>query len=93
MKVFYWYSTAFEGHGPGRILVIAETVEEARKQVMADAGQAFLKKRFWLDDGWLLQLVSEDDMEDYREFLTKLRNDIATEPKVTTETVFIRGSD
>jgi hypothetical protein len=93
MKLFWWSSEAFREYGSGRILVVAATAEEARKKAMADAGRAFLEKRHWDDDNWLLQLIAEDDMEDYRAFLTILARDLEAEPVTTTETVFMRGSD
>lgn len=76
-----------QNYGKGSIIVMAETIEEAREKVrkaaipyLIDAG------RIYWPEG------SEEDKEQQDEYLAKLEKDL-TEVPMEDEIIFISGSD
>lgn len=92
MILFHWHSKALQAYSTGDIAVMAETVEEARQKVRANAMAACRHKLSWLfnDDGSLADWHDEQDMID--EFIAKLEADIAAEP-ASDDVIFINGGE
>jgi CobQ-like glutamine amidotransferase family enzyme len=95
MKLYHWYSKVLAAYSDGDIVVMAESVEQARDKVYAQFKP--------LDDGnpfedhflsCLHQLGDADYADEYDKKLSALREDLNQEPTVIENgVVCIRGSD
>jgi hypothetical protein len=98
MKLYHWYSKVLSAYSDGDIVVMAESVEQARDKVYAqfkplDDGNPF-------EDPFLICLhqLWDADYADYANIydmkLSALREDLNQEPTVIENgVVCIRGSD
>lgn len=96
MKLYHWNSEVIRGVDPGDIVVMAESVEEARELVrnhfMEAEAEASRRFKEWYD-------TQELDHPGYfvrqqANKLDMLEADLAQKPKVIfTQVVFIPGSD
>jgi hypothetical protein len=96
MKLFHWnMSETLKQYACGDIVVMAETVEQARIK----AFDGFIE---WIkdEDSSLNHLIwfqgtenwDEDCEEEYQEVLQKLKDDLSKEPLDKQEVIFIMGS-
>lgn len=95
MKVFHWNkSETLKRYACGDVIVVAETVEQAREKAVTDF-VAWIEKpesyynfmvssRVWWDN---------DDAEAYYELIEKFKIDISEEPIELQDTIFIMGSE
>jgi len=95
MKLYHWYSKVLSAYSDGDIVVMAESVEQARDKVYAqfkplEDGNPF-------EDPFLIclhQLGDADYADEYDKKLSALREDLNQEPTVIENgVVCIRGSD
>ena len=95
MKLYQWNSKLLSAYGDGDIIVMAETVDEARGKVFRQFKP--LKEGNPFEDSYLQMLYSNDDEEyvhEYTKKLNSLREDLNKEPmQVTSNVICIRGSD
>jgi hypothetical protein len=91
VKLFHWKSsTALKQYATGDIIVMAETVDDARGRVMSTAGEYWYESRIYDSH---FDCISEFDADDWREFRYKLYADLQQEPLVVTSgVVMIKGS-
>lgn len=93
MKLFHWNrSDALRNYSSGDIMVVADTVEEARAKVIDAAGPIWGKERgignSYFDN------IGEFEVDDWREFRSKLLLDLEGDPIVVESgVVFIWGSE
>lgn len=93
MNLYHWgNATCLEAYSAGDIIVMAETLDEARELVRKQA-EVYIRDRYswWFDfDG----SVEPDEREAYNDFKIKLEADLMVEPElVKSQVILIRGSD
>jgi len=90
MKLYCWLSDYLGDYGPGRIVVMAENVEEARK-VAWEGFEVHVRDRYSYHfvDGVPLDEDSQSDIDSYR---NQFRCDITDEPTECPGYLFVRGS-
>jgi len=95
MKLYHWYSKVLAAYSDGDIVVMAESVEQARDKVYAQFKPLDDDNPF--EDPFLIclhQLGDEDYADVYDTKLSALREDLNQEPTVIENgVVCIRGSD
>ena len=95
MNLYKWDSNLLKNYGPGDIIVMAETVEQARKKVYMVFDP--MEENGPFEDHYIKILEEMGDEDFVDELATKaiqLINDLAPEPAlVTSGVVCIRGSD
>jgi len=94
-SLYHWSSESLKAYSEGDIIVMAETVEQARDKVYAQFNPLADGNPF--EDHYLQMLKLNDDEDlqyEYTEKLNVLREDLDKEPTiVSTDVVLIRGSD
>lgn len=100
MRIFEWFSDALRQYGPGRIVVAAATVEEARAIVEADVEAQFQYCEVSDFERGQIAAGDQEEINDVNErraaWVAKVREDIAAEPQEIVgsgRTVFISGSE
>ena len=95
MKLYQWNSRLLSAYGDGDIIVMAETVDEARGKVFRQFKP--LKEGNPFEDCYLQMLYLDDDeeyMHEYMKKLTSLCEDLDKEPmQPISDVICIRGSD
>ena len=95
MNLYRWNSEALRNYASGDVVVLAESVEQARKKVLQEYQPDV--EGHSTEEVYLVMLKLTED-EDYEEELAKywdlIRHDLAQEPElVESGVIFIRGSD
>lgn len=88
MNLYVWNSLYLKAYASGTIVVIAPSVEEARRKARINFEADIRERHEWL----FLDPNDPDEQEMIEEHRAKFENDIASEPE-TTEVLFIGGSD
>jgi hypothetical protein len=91
--LFHWRGAeVLREYAPGHIFVEAQSIEEAREIVTRDFEAYLLDRYDWqFHDGKPVNEYASEELEVLRE---RLREDIASEPKVIEKgVVFVRGSE
>jgi CobQ-like glutamine amidotransferase family enzyme len=95
MKLYHWYSKVLSAYSDGDIVVMAESVEQARDKVYAQFKPLDDDNPF--EDHLLIclhQFEDADYADEYDKKLSALREDLNQEPTVIENgVVCIRGSD
>lgn len=86
-KMFTWRSEALKQYAPGKLVVLAENVEEARLKIRAQIDPWIREHR-----EWALPEYNADDEDDYIEIVAQFEADIAADPE-EHEVLFINGSE
>jgi hypothetical protein len=90
--LYHWpWSQALSNYGPGGIIVLAHSQDEARTKVRKYAID-WLKEyhSWWFDEEGHLESYSH---EDYNEWVNKLEKDLEAEPVTPDHPIFIKGSE
>jgi len=93
MKMFIWSSKLLEAYGQGTIAVLANTVEEARRNVLDDYSP--LEEDSVWEDMYLqsLKWSYDDDLEiEMQKKREVLKEDIQEEP-IISDLLVIKGSE
>ncbi len=94
-NLYHWSSKSLAAHGDGDIIVMAETVEQARDKVYGTFDPLTDGNPF--EDSYLQVLKLNNDenlLEEYMKTLNELREDLNQEPTVVdNDVVLLRGSD
>jgi CobQ-like glutamine amidotransferase family enzyme len=95
MKLYHWYSKVLSAYSDGDIVVMAESVEQARDKVWSQFDP--LKEDNPFEDYYLQSLRyigDEDYMTEYLKKQNALREDLNKEPmQLISDVICIRGSD
>lgn len=86
MQLFHWRSQALKNYGSGYIVAMAETVEEARKNVLALAQAEIVNRYCWLDPS------DPDDKAEIEAKMAEFLADMQDEPSTDT-VILIYGSE
>jgi hypothetical protein len=98
MKLFHWNRCeSLRNYACGDIIVVADTVEEARQRVIDKVKEGFREKYSWYfnDDGSFFFAAGDSDetyQEELENFTNQVKEDISIDPEVK-DVVFIQGSD
>jgi hypothetical protein len=87
MNLYHWTSAALKNYSNGDLVVVAETVEEARVIIRSAALAIYLTQISWFDE------KDEDDVERYAEFVAELAADLAKDPTIAPGFVAIWGGE
>lgn len=91
MALYHWSrSEALKGYASGDIIVMADTLHEAREKAITHIHDWLKENRSWwyASDGTL-----DLEGDEYDKFLQMLQRDLEDEPAIVeTGTIFIRGS-
>lgn len=94
MKLFHWeYCECNRAYSTGDIIVMATTVERARKKAYAYAKNR--AKSLYRDMESIRGSKDPDDIADFEEKMRLVQADLAKEPKVIPhyDAIFINGSE
>ncbi|KAB2751783.1 hypothetical protein [Brucella anthropi] len=92
MNLYHWSrATCLKAYRTGDIIVMAESVEEARQKVRDNIDEFLKEHRSW----WFLgDNLDEYCREEYKDFMGMLEFDITLEPDIVASgAVFITGSE
>ena len=87
MKLYRFKSQALREYASGDALVVAGSLEEARRVLRAGFPQHLDEEYPWWDMSY------EEDKEDRDNLLKQFDRDLLSTPEITTSGVYIRGSE
>ena len=92
MPLYQWDSELLKQYANGYILVVADSVEQARQMVVADFDNWVQKHREWDWADAVGAYGGEPDRTEYDKLLATLRSDIQVEPTILTGVQWMFGS-
>ncbi|RUX60174.1 hypothetical protein [Mesorhizobium sp. M7A.F.Ca.CA.002.12.1.1] len=95
MNLYHWaVASCLKEYSCGDIIVMAETVDEAREKAKTKTDSYLKSHRSWWWSYTAEREIHEDYVDDYNQFKRLLEEDMAHEPDVIESAViFIRGSE
>jgi hypothetical protein len=96
MKLFHWHSTALKAYTSGDIVVMAETMEQARELVLKNVMDWLMQDNS--PKNFLVHMMGteywdEDDEAELETFLKLLKEDISKQPIDNKGVIFIEGGE
>lgn len=98
MNMYMWTSNCFKQYGLGRIIVMAETAEEAREKAKARVRWAALDPAWegarFFGNYMGTENFDVEELEHYSNKMQMFDQDVSTEPELVSEhCLFIPGSE
>jgi hypothetical protein len=95
MNLYHWAAAGcLKEYSCGDIIVMAESIDQAREKAKAHMNDFLKEHRSWWWDYAIEDKVDENYLDDYNEFKLKLLADLIAEPDlIEPAVIFIRGSE